>query len=330
MKRVLITGIAGFIGSHFVDEILSGTDWTIMGMARLGTIGDLERLKSSRYYLADRDRVEMVYHDLKFSVPSHVISRVGKVDAVIHLAANSHVDRSITHPWEFFMDNVMGTVNLLEWLRQTQPDTPIINFSTDEVFGPAPPGYSYKEEDRWRPSNPYSASKAGQSAVGISYHTTYGMPIITTYTMNVFGEKQNPEKLVAKAIRSILQDKPIPIHSKIENGEVVYVGQRHWIHARNVAKAALFILERGKPGEHYNIVGEIELHNDEIVKMIGKIIGKQPVLEYIDYHRGRPGHDRRYALDGSKLREMGWTIPMPFIGGLEKTVTWYMNNPRWL
>lgn len=326
-KTVLITGAAGFFGSHMIEEVLVSTDWNIVALCRLSNIGDMNRLINSIHIQKHHHRIKFIYHDLKFDIPQHLVDSIGEVDYVAHLAANSHVDRSITHPKQFFEDNVIGTVNLLEWYRLHCPGAVFINYLTDEVFGPAPEKYNFKEDDRWRPSNPYSGSKCGQGAAGICYHITYGLPIINTYTMNMFGERQNQEKLVAKAIHNIQNNIPIPIHSKInDNGNVEYVGERHWLHARNAANATVFLFANGIGGEHYNVVGQDEFKNDEIVKKIGSIMNKEPILEYVDFHKTRPGHDRRYSLDGSKLKDMGWVPPTDFDTSLRKTISWTLTH----
>jgi dTDP-glucose 4,6-dehydratase len=326
-KTILVTGAAGFFGSHMVEEILVNTSWNVVALCRLSSIGDMDRLMDSNHVQNNKHRIKFIYHDLKFDIPSYTIDNIGYVDYVAHLAANSHVDRSITHPKQFFEDNVIGTINLLEWYRLNNPSAIFINYLTDEVFGPAPNNYNFKEDDRWRPSNPYSGSKCGQGAAGICYHVTYSLPIINTYTMNMFGERQNKEKLIAKSIYNIKNNLPIPIHSKIDdNGNVEYVGERHWLHARNASNATLFLFKHGTPGEHYNVVGKDCFKNDEIVKKIGDIMNKKPILEYVDFHKTRPGHDRRYALDGSKLKDMGWTPPMDFDMSLQKTIQWTLKR----
>lgn len=326
-KTILITGAAGFLGSHFLEEVLINTDWNIVALCRLNNIGDLKRIVDSTHVQQHPDRVRIVYHDLRFQLPSHITDSIGEVDYITHIAASSHVDRSIKYPKQFFEDNVIGTVNLLEWYREHCPSAIFINYLTDEIFGPAPDNYDFKEDDRWKPGNPYSASKAGQAAAGMAYHNTYGLPIIQTYTMNLFGERQHHEKLVTKSILNIKNDRINQIHAKLDqSGNVEYVGQRHWIHARNAANATLFLLLNGIAGEHYNIVGEVELYNDEMVKKIGHIMGKTPRLEYIDFAKTRPGHDKRYSLDGSKLRSMGWQQPMSFDESLHKTIQWILAN----
>jgi len=329
-KRILITGVAGFVGSHVVEHILNNTDWDIIGLARLNYAGDLQRFKSMECMTSANNRLKFVYHDLKFDMSYSLHQKIGKVDYVLHLAANSHVDRSIEYPKEFFMDNVIGTVNLMEYLRSFNKDALIINFGTDEVFGAADDDYNFKEDDRYRPSNPYSGSKVGQMAVGMSYFITYGLKVISTYTMNIFGERQNPEKLVPLAIKNCLNGNPIQIHSKLgKDGTVIEVGQRHWLHARNAADALLFLLNKGVAGEHYNVVVDTEMYNDEMCKLIGDIIGKPPILEYIDFHQCRPGHDRRYALDGSKLKKLGWIPPLAFDASMRKMVEWEIKKNSW-
>lgn len=326
-KKILITGASGFLGSHFLEEVLVNTDWDIIALCRMTFVGDLNRIINSCHVKANPDRVKLVFHDLKFELPPHTVDAIGHVDYVAHIAANSHVDRSIAHPRQFVEDNVIGTLNLLEWYRTHCPKALFINYLTDEVFGPAPEDYDFKEDDRWRPSNPYSASKAGQGALGISYHNTYNLPIIHTYTMNLFGERQHKEKLIAKSIDKILHNQTIKIHSKLdESGNVEYVGQRHWLHARNAANATLFLFDHGIPGEHYNVVGDTEMYNDDLVKKIASLMNKEARIEYVDFSHARPGHDRRYSLDGSKLTQMGWASPLDFETSLQKTINWMIND----
>lgn len=326
-KKILITGAAGFLGSHFLEEVLVHTDWEIIALCRMTFVGDLNRIIDSLHVQKNANRIKLVFHDLKFEFPPHIIESIGEVDYVAHIAANSHVDRSISHPKQFFEDNVIGTLNLLEWYREYSPKALFINYLTDEVFGPAPDGYDFKEDDRWRPSNPYSASKAGQGAAGISYATTYKLPIIHTYTMNLFGERQHKEKLVAKSIDNILHNRVIKIHAKLdESGNVEYVGQRHWLHARNAASATLFIINNGIVGDHYNVVGDTEIYNDELVRKIAKLMNKEARIEYIDFNHVRPGHDKRYSLDGSKLKNMGWVAPVDFEESLSRTINWFTKK----
>jgi len=333
-KRVLITGGVGFVGSHFVQYLLKNTDYRLILLSRINYAGDIHNIVNSEFIKGYEDRVEFVYQDLKFKISPRMADRIGHLDHIIHLAANSHVDRSITNPVEFFEDNVMGTVNLLEFARERHQDVQFINYGTDEVFGPAPHGYNFAENDRFRPSNPYSASKAGQISAGYSYYVTYGLPVINTFTMNIFGERQFPEKLIPLTIKNIVEGKPIYIFSKLKDDleytedrdKVIEIGERHWLHASNAADATKFLMDNGKAGEFYNVVSDTELSNEDMVLMISDIIGKKAHIIYQDYHKGRPGHDRRYALDGSKMKEMGWTPPMDFRKSLEKTIEWELKR----
>jgi len=349
MKRILITGIAGFVAFHLLEAVLKDTDWEVVGLARMNNVGDMHKIQDMEILKEKKyaDRVSFVYHDLKFNINEGLREKIGHIDYIAHLGSNSHVERSIYHPKEFFEDNVLGAVNLLEFFRKHMPKARFLNFGTDEVFGPAPEGYDYKEDDRYRPSNPYSASKAGQMCAGHSYFVTYGLDVISTYTMNIFGERQHPEKLVPMALRRIIKGEPIFIHSKIVLGsglfeekfegksyycapspwrDVEYVGERHWLHARNAADAVIFLLKKGVKGEHYNVVGDTELTNDKIVKMIGDIICKKPKLRYVDFHDARPGHDRRYALDGTKLKELGWKPKVGFDESLQRMIEWEIER----
>lgn len=333
-KVILITGIGGFVASHLFIHVLKTTNWNVVAMCRLSTIGDMRRITTIEGLEEYKDRVKFVYHDLKSALHDGISEQIGHVDYIAHLAANSHVDRSIKNPKEFFEDNVIGTVNLLEWYRLKNPQARFLNYNTDEVFGAAPDNYKYKEDDRWRPSNAYSASKCGQAAAGFSYYSMYGLDIITTHTMNIFGEMQNCEKFVPMCIKNCINENEQSIHAELNPGveftynkeEVLGVGQRHWLHARNAADATIFLLKNGKAGEFYNIVGDTEMYNDDMAILIANIIGKPLKLKYVDVHRQRKGHDRRYALDGSKLAAMGWVPPLGFKESLEKTIKWTLKN----
>lgn len=315
-KKVLITGSAGFVGSHVLKYLIKNTDWDIVCLMRLNNAGDANRLKDTQGY----DRLTYLYHDLKYTINESLREQIGEVDYILHLAANSHVDRSITNPKEFFEDNVMGVVNVLEFMRLYQPKARMINFNTDECYGPAPEDYKFKETDRLRPSNPYSGSKACQTMAAISYFVTYGLDIINTYTMNIFGPDQNKEKLIPKAIYSAKNRIEMPVFAELNGDKLVGVGQRHWLHVDNVGEALVFILENGTYGEDYNIVGTDELTNEDVVKEINKLMGVEPLIKYVDFHKTRKGHDRRYAIDGAKLAKLGWTPKKGFKEGLIEVI----------
>lgn len=315
----------------------------IVSLDRLDTSGNLNRLSDMHIWEKNKHRVSIVHHDLKAAINGFVDFEIGPIDYVFHLAAASHVDRSITNPMEFVLDNIVGTTNLLDWFRRRvyddSNDLRFLYFSTDEVFGPASGGGindNYSEGDRHNPGNPYAATKSAAESLCRSYRNTYKLPIMISNTMNVFGERQHPEKYLPKIIRSILESKTIPVHADAARQKP---GSRFYIHARNVAAAACFVLRFGDPFERqineasqgtYNIVGEREIDNLDLVHKISQIIGKPALTKLVDFHSARPGHDLRYALDDSKLASMGFEYPVNFDDSLEKTVLWYLANRNWL
>jgi len=225
------------------------------------------------------------------------------------------------------MDNVVGTCNLLNFARTLKTLKQFVYFSTDEVFGPAPLGVDYKEWDRYKAGNPYAASKAGAEELCVAFENTYKLPIIVTHSMNIYGEKQHPEKFIPIVIKKVLSGEKVLIHSDKSKTKS---GSRMWIHARNVCNALLFLIENGLSGDKYNIVGEKEVSNLEMAQFIAKIVGKPLKYEMTDFHSSRPGHDLRYSLDGTKMKQMGWDIPKTFEQSLEKTIQWTLKNQKWL
>lgn len=333
MKRVLLTGIDGFIGHHIAEGILKNTDWKLVGMSKIDMASTLHRLTDIDLWSREfAGRVDFVYHDLRAPINPYIANRVGPVNMILHLAASTHVDRSIECPMEFVLDNVLGTCNLLDYARTLDGLDLFAYFSTDEVFGPAPEGVAFKEWDRYRSSNPYAATKAGGEELAYSYFNTYQLPVVITHTMNVFGERQHPEKFIPKIINAVLHGERLFIHSDPSRTKA---GSRFYVHARNVAAAMLFLIEqhqKGVPivGDKFNIVGEREVDNLALAQSIAAVIGKELKYELVDFHSSRPGHDLRYALDGAKLREMGFHYPKTFEQSLEKTVQWYTEHPEWL
>lgn len=326
-RRILVTGGAGFVAHHMIEHILRNTDWEIVSLDRLDTSGNLNRLADLPVWQKEKKRVSVVWHDLKAAINGQLSQQIGKVDYVLHLAAASHVDRSIEDPVPFVLDNVLGTVHILEWARRHDSLDRFIYFSTDEVFGPASSGIFYKEWDRYKSGNPYAATKAGAEELCVAFENTYKMPILVSHCMNVFGERQNPEKFIPSTIRKVLAGELVTIHA---DSTRTIPGSRFYIHARNVADATLFLLEKGQIGDKYNIVGEREVNNAELAEMIAAVVGRPIRMELVDFHSSRPGHDLRYALDGAKMADMGWKLPVHFEQSLEKTVRWTLDNPRWL
>ncbi len=324
MKRILISGAAGFIGHHVVQAMLDKTDWHITIIDRLDTSGNLNRL--AEVGAAKNPRVKFVFLDLRAAINDQLASQLGSFDYIVHLAAATHVDRSIDCPMEFVLDNVVATCNLADYARKAGCGR-FLHFSTDEVFGPAPVGTAYKEDDRYRSGNPYAATKAGAEELIVSYHNTYGLPAIITHTMNVIGYRQHPEKMVPGTIAKARDGEVVTIHADKTRTKA---GSRFYIDAREVADAVLFLLERGIAGEKYNIVGEREMDNLELARLIAAA-QRQPLFhEMVDFHSSRPGHDLRYALDGTKLREMGWQPRQSIEQSIEDIVQWSLENSHWL
>ena len=340
-KKILITGGCGFIGHHLVESILKQTDWEITILDALTYAGNLNRLTDIEIWEQERRRVKFVWHDLKSPISESIHKMIGDLDYIWHLAAESHVDRSLENSIPFVTSNVVGTANLLEYVKKYQPNLKKFNyFSTDEVFGPAPQGYFYKEGDACNPSNPYSASKEGAEAISKAFAFCFGIPVILTRTMNVFGERQHPEKFIPRTIKAILNGTPIQIHGISPN-----ISSRCWIHAREVCNALLFLMENGEIIEKkhqfdrqhgvYHIVGE-EKDVLYLANRISKIIKgrelNQDEIEFIDFHSTRPGHDLRYALDGGKLKRAGFQYTMSLDDSFDKMVRWMIDekNIKWL
>lgn len=320
--KLLITGGAGFIGHHLVEGVLKETDWNIVILDRLDISGNLERIRDIEIWEAQKHRVKFVWWDLKAELNEFAKNDIGEVDCIWHLAASSHVNRSIENPLSFVMDNVVGTCNILNFARTLPELKRFIYFSTDEVFGPAEKDYDFKEWDRYKSGNPYAATKAGGEELSLAFHNTYGLPIIIGHTMNVFGERQHPEKFIPIIVRSILKEEKITVHD----------GSRYWIHARNVCNVLLFLNVNGVNGDKYNLVGEEELSNVEVVRTIKNILNLPVRYEVVDTTKQRPGHDKRYSLDGTKLKTMGFIYPKTFYQSFEKTIKWIADEShrKWL
>jgi len=334
MSKVLLTGVAGFIGSHTLEHILVNTDWDVVGVASWKHKGCPERIEEIvRQY---KDRVEIITHDLSAPFTEQTKKRIGYCDYILNVAADSHVDRSITDPVPFVQNNVAVALNMLELAREMKPKS-FIQVSTDEVYGAAPDNVNHPEWSTILPSNPYSASKACQEAIAISYWRTYGVPVVITNTMNNVGQRQDKEKFVAKVIDKVIKNEVVPVHGTKE-----HIGSRYYLHARNHADAMLFVLQNLPPTlyedgkvdrpDRYNIVGDRELNNLEMAKLIAGILDKPLKYELTDFHGVRPGHDRRYALDGKKLKDLGWTPPVGLEESLKSCVDWSLKpeNKIWL
>lgn len=330
-KTLLITGAAGFIGSHVARRFVKKyPGYLVVNADKLTYAGNLENLsdidKSNNYLFEKTDIV-----DKKAAL---ALFQKYSFDGVIHLAAESHVDRSITGPDEFVFTNIVGTVNLLNaalssWQNKFEGKL-FYHISTDEVFGSLGSSGMFTEETAYDPKSPYSASKASSDHMVRAYNHTFGIPVVISNCSNNYGPNQFPEKLIPLAINNIRNNKPVPVYGKGEN-------IRDWLYVEDHATAIDLIFHRGKPGETYNIGGNNEWKNIDLIKLLCKImdkkLGREPgdSEKLITYVKDRPGHDLRYAIDSSKLqKEMGWA-PIPrFEEGLEKTVEWYLSNGKWL
>lgn len=329
VMKILITGGAGFIGHHLVEHFLKNSKCELVLLDRLDLSGNLNRLTDIGPWEKEKRRVKFVYHDLKSPINDFVRKAIGEVDWIFHLAACTHVDRSIEDPLSCVMDNVVGTVNLLDFAKYHNIEG-FLYFSTDEVFGPAPHGKAFQEWDRYNSGNPYAASKAGAEEICLAYQNTYHLPLMITHTMNVFGERQHPEKFIPSTIKKLLRSETVLVHAD-ETRTVS--GSRFYIHARNVATAMNFLLDNPPPGwvgDKYNIVGEKEVDNLEMAKLIAQIVNKPLCYDLVDFHSSRPGHDLRYALDGTKMRNLGWKPAVDFENSLTRTVQWFLKHQEWL
>jgi dTDP-glucose 4,6-dehydratase len=333
--RVLLTGGAGFIGSHILEHLLSNTDWEIVLVCSWKHKGTPERIHEVvNANMAWWDRITVITHDLSAPFTQRTMAEIGHIDYVINAASESHVDRSIEDPVPFIQNNVNLMLTMLEFARLAKPIT-FLQVSTDEVYGVAPTGVNHPEWAPTVPSNPYSASKAAQEAICIAYWRTYNVPVVITNTMNNFGEMQDPEKYMAKIIKLVVNGETVPVHGSEGN-----IGSRYYLHARNHADAILYIL-KNLPAtpytdevdlipDRYNVVGDIELNNLEVANVIAETIGKPLKYELVNFHATRPGHDRRYALNGAKLKGKGWIPPVDFMQSLQHYIDWTLSHTKWL
>jgi dTDP-glucose 4,6-dehydratase len=331
MKKIIVTGGCGFFGHHFVEHVIKNTNWEIIIFDKLSYASEgFDRLRDINVF--DDKRIRIFTVDLSLPITEGILLELkNDIDYIFHFAANSHVDNSITSPVQFVKENVMSTLHILEFARVVQPEL-FVNFSTDEVYGPAPDDKFFKEFEYHFPSNPYAASKSAQESIGISYMNTFGVPLINIHTMNLLGERQSTEKFFPLVMKKILNGEEILIHA---DKTMTISGSRCYIHCRNVAAALLHITSLGYSGyDEWNIAGEKEVSNLELVQIIADVLQKPFRYKMINYHGSRPGHDLRYALDSSKLLSSGFSYPKGFEDSVEKLVHWYMDSPerlkKWL
>ncbi len=317
MKNVLVTGGAGFIGSNFIRYFLSQhRDVRVVNFDKLTYAGNLENLED----VADNPRYHFAKADICEREAVESVFRQFEIDTVVHFAAESHVDRSILGSSVFVQTNVLGTNVLLDVAKNSGVEK-FLHVSTDEVYGSLGVDGKFTEGTPLHPNSPYSASKAGSDLLSLAYQHTYGLPVVVTRCSNNYGAFQFPEKLIPLMIINALNDKPLPVY-----GDGLNV--RDWLHVNDHCAAVDVVLQRGKVGEVYNVGGNNEWKNIDIVKRILHLVGKSESL--IAFVRDRLGHDWRYAIDATKIEnELGWTPAHTFEIGLQETVEWYLSNRDW-
>jgi dTDP-glucose 4,6-dehydratase len=328
-QTILITGGCGFIGHHFVEHVIKNTKWKIIIIDKLtyASMG-FKRINESIFEDAiGVKRLKIYTWDLSEKLSIGMMQELNNVNIIVHMAAETHVDNSISDPELFVKNNILSTLYTLEYARTLKNLVCFFYFSTDEVYGPALGDKLFKEDERHNPTNPYSASKSGAEQLCMAYNNTYKIPIIRINVMNAFGEKQHVEKFIPSTIKKILNGEKVIIHSYPDK---LKSGTRFYIHARNIAAAVLFILENGKIGDSYNLTGEKEISNLELAQYIADVMNKELIYEMVDFHSSRPGHDLRYGLDGSKMKEIGWKMPINFEDSMKKTIMWTLENIEWL
>jgi len=337
MKRVLLTGCGGSIGVHTIAHIFYNTDWEIVGTDSFKHKGWTDRVvELMKTHPEWEDRLTIITHDLVAPLSEVTKKKLGKIDYIISMAALSDVEASINNPVEFIENNTAIVLNLLEYAREVKPEA-FVQISTDEVYGASEAkDAGHKEWSPILPSNPYSASKACQEAIAISYWRTYGVPVVITNTMNNFGEMQQGSKYPAMLQKWLERGETVIIH-----GEEGDIGSRFYLHSRNHADAILYILKNLPPHQHeagradmpdrYNVVGDVRLDNLELAQTVARLMGKELKHKMIlDFHSTRPGHDKHYGLDGTKLKNLGWNPPVGFEESLKNVIEWQRNHPDWL
>jgi dTDP-glucose 4,6-dehydratase len=351
-KRVLFTGHGGFVGHHCLEYFLANTDWELICLDSFRHKGTVLRVNE---VVENNPRVKTYIHDLTVpidpqlenliferSIDDRGVVREKPIHMIINMASESAVERSTVDPTACLSNNWHLAINMLEFARRCEGLEAFFQISTDEVYGEAPPAPdAHIEWSPILPSNPYAASKAAQEAMAISYWRTYNLPIVITNTMNIIGERQDPEKFLPKIIQKVARGEEMPIYGDSEDS----IGTRIYLHAKNMADALVFLSKKpvtryldlvkvGKTGDtrpdRYNICGEDEVNNLELAKMVADIMKKELKYHLVPSESARPGYDRRYALDGSKMAALGWEAPMTLRESLEMVVAWTLGNPHWV
>lgn len=331
--KILVTGGLGFLGHHIVEHFLKKTDATVVVLDKMTYASSgFDRLRDISVF--DDARVHVLGCDISRPMPEGVAREIGEVDYIIHAAAETHVDNSIVDPLPFIETNVMGTHHLLMWMRTLKSLRRAIVVSTDEVYGPASlddKENAFDEEAPMKPANPYAATKAGAENIVRAYANTYKLPLMIAATMNLVGERQHYEKMVPKCIRAALLGEKMIIHADPSRTRS---GTRFYLHCRTYAHALGFLIDQDQAGialpPKVNICGEREIANIDLAQLIASYVEKPIACELTDFHSSRPGHDLAYRMRDDLIRSLGWKRPMNLEQSLEKTVRWYLANPKWL
>ncbi|MEN6452500.1 MAG: dTDP-glucose 4,6-dehydratase [Thermoguttaceae bacterium] len=335
MDTIVVTGGAGFIGSCFVRRSIADEKCRVVNFDKLTYAGNLDSLAS----VSGHPRYVFIRGDIADPVAVERLMAEQEPTAIVHFAAESHVDRSIDGPGEFVRTNVVGTFQLLDAARryvaklsaERKSQFRFLHVSTDEVYGSLGPTGLFTEESPYDPSSPYSASKASADHLARAYFRTYGLPVLVTNCSNNYGPCQFPEKLIPLIILNALEGKRLPVYGDGQN-------VRDWLYVEDHCRALWRVLKTGQPGETYNIGGNCQQKNIDIVRTVCRIVDElrpglphAPCESLIEFVRDRPGHDRRYAIDASKIRrELGWQPEHDFNSGIRQTVQWYLDNPEWV
>ncbi len=336
MRTALITGIGGSIGCHVYAHFMHNTDWKIVGIDSFRHKGLTDRVTHMwEEHPEWRERTEIITHDLSVPISDVMRERIGPVDYIVNLASLPDVFDSLQTPVPFVKMNVDIILTMLEYARALPDLKAFLQISTDEVYGPTDGSFLHREWDPIVPSSPYSASKAAQEAIAISYWRAYKVPLIIVNLMNNFGEMQGASKFPAIVQRKVQAGEVVTVH-----GTETTQGSRHYIHSRNSADAFGFLLVNTEPYLHvdgvmdrpdrYNIPGDLQITNMDLTTFIAGCLDKPVATVYEDFAATRPGHDRHYGLDGGKLRELGWKPPRTFAESMRATVQWQKEHPEWL
>ena len=345
-KRILLTGVGGFIGTHCLKYFLNNTDWDIVGLDSFRHKGTYSRLNELDL---SSERLTILKHDLTVPIDEYLENRImGRafdangttekgIDYIVNMASDSAVERSVSDPGQCWRNNCELIYNMLELARRIKPKI-FYQVSTDEIYGDCPKDYFHPEWDTVTPSNPYAASKAAQEALAISYWRSYNVPVVITNCINCIGTMQDKEKFLPKLISKIAKGEEMQIYADFKPDGSYEIGSRSYLHCDNHADIFVWLSDKpissyangDKLPDKYNVCSDVQLNNLEMAELIPKIMGKPLKYKLVPSQSARPGYDKRYALSGKKLKDMGWNPPIDFVKGIEQIVNWSLEHPWWV